>query len=237
MSEEFFFVTRAPALQRPLESCALGADFERDRIPQAWAGPSQPCSPFFRIVVGEFWAGHELTADPDHPATPDHWVSMVLRYRLAQEPGGKSRFGGLGIFAAAEFLRSPPRGPGLGDLASQGGDGGPSARRLDETFAGLFRPRTRATGGVTGIWPAQDSGPLSPRSRPGSRVGGEPRRPESGGIQVSSGPAPRPGPAAFRYSDSVRRLQEAKRCLMPFVLIPGCGYEEGGHQAKICARR
>ena len=111
----------------------------------------------------------------------------------------------VGIFAADLAIRAGK----ASDLASQGVTG---SRRMD--FAGLRKDQAQA---VYRICQAQDQAWREKR-----RVRElEELRARSGGIQVSSGPAPL-SPASG--SDSVRRLQEAKQ-MLDARLITDAEYE------------
>ncbi len=113
----------------------------------------------------------------------------------------------VGIFGADLSIRAGR----ASDLASQGSTG---SRRLD--FAGLRKDQAQA---VYRICQAQDQAWREKR-----RVRElEELRARSGGIQVSSGTAMPPGPAAAG-SDPVRRLQEAKQ-MLDARLITDAEYE------------
>jgi hypothetical protein len=113
----------------------------------------------------------------------------------------------VGIFAADLAIRAGK----ASDLASQGSTG---SRRLD--FAGLRKEQAQA---VYRICQAQDQAWREKR-----RVRElEELRARSGGIQVSSGPAPGAGLGAGG-SDAVRRLQEAKQ-MLEAKLITDSEYE------------
>jgi hypothetical protein len=111
----------------------------------------------------------------------------------------------VGIFAADLSVRAGK----AADLASQGSAG---SRRLD--FTGFRKSQAQA---VYRICQAQDQAWREKR-----RVRElEELRARSGGIQVSSGPAPAP---AAGGSDAVRRLQEAKQ-MLEAKLITDSEYE------------
>jgi hypothetical protein len=113
----------------------------------------------------------------------------------------------VGIFAADLAIRAGK----ASDLASQGATG---SRRLD--FAGLRKSQAQA---VYRICQAQDQAWREKR-----RVRElEELRARSGGIQVSSGPAPMTS-AAGGGSDAVRRLQDAKQ-MLDAKLITDAEYE------------
>jgi hypothetical protein len=113
----------------------------------------------------------------------------------------------VGIFAADLAIRAGK----ASDLASQGSTG---SRRLD--FPGLRKEQAQA---VYRICQAQDQ-----QWREKRRVRElEELRARSGGIQVSSGPAPMAA-AGGTGSDAVRRLQEAKQMLEQ-KLITDAEYE------------
>jgi hypothetical protein len=113
----------------------------------------------------------------------------------------------VGIFAADLAIRAGK----ASDLASQGSSG---SRRLD--FAGLRKDQAQA---VYRICQSQDQAWREKR-----RVRElEELRARSGGIQVSSGPAPMSG-SGGGVADPVRRLQEAKQ-MLDARLITDAEYE------------
>jgi hypothetical protein len=114
----------------------------------------------------------------------------------------------VGIFAADLAIRAGK----ASDLASQGSTG---SRRLD--FMGLRKSQAQA---VYRICQAQDQAWREKR-----RVRElEELRARSGGIQVSSGPAPMASVGGGGGSDSVRRLQDAKQ-MLDAKLITDSEYE------------
>jgi hypothetical protein len=121
----------------------------------------------------------------------------------------------VGIFAADLAIRAGK----ASDLASQGITG---SRRLD--FVGLLKEQAQA---VYRICQAQDQ---SWREKRRIRELEE-LRARSGGIQVSSGPAPM-GTGSAGVPDAVRRLQEAKQ-MLDARLITDAEYE--AIKAKIVA--
>jgi len=192
MSEEF--VTE-PGLQRPLEY--LRSVLIPSETLEAWAVQHRLFALSHRRVLVAATTGRLILITR-------HLISGFdvsdIRWQDLEEVTLR-----VGIFAADLAIRAGK----ASDLASQGVTG---SRRMD--FAGLRKDQAQA---VYRICQAQDQAWREKR-----RVRElEELRARSGGIQVSSGPAPLP---AASGSDSVRRLQEAKQ-MLDARLITDAEYE------------
>jgi hypothetical protein len=194
MSEEF--VTE-PGLQRPLEY--LRSVLIPTETLEAWAVQHRLFALSHRRVLVAATSGRLI---------------MITRHLIGGFDVSDIRWQDLeevtlrvGIFAADLAIRAGK----ASDLASQGSTG---SRRLD--FAGLRKDQAQA---VYRICQAQDQAWREKR-----RVRElEELRARSGGIQVSSGPAPMAS-IAGAGSDAVRRLQEAKQ-MLDAKLITDAEYE------------
>ncbi len=192
MSDEF--VTE-PGLQRPLEY--LRSVLIPSETLEAWAVQHRLFALSHRRVLVAATSGRLILITR-------HLISGFdvsdIRWQDLEEVTLR-----VGIFAADLAIRAGK----ASDLASQGVTG---SRRMD--FAGL---RKDQAGAVYRICQAQDQAWREKR-----RVRElEELRARSGGIQVSSGPAPLPSASG---SDSVRRLQEAKQ-MLDARLITDAEYE------------
>jgi hypothetical protein len=190
MSEEF--VTE-PGLQRPLEY--LRSVLIPSETLEAWAVQHRLFALSHRRVLVAATSGRLILITR-------HLISGFdvsdIRWQDLEEVTLR-----VGIFAADLAIRAGK----ASDLASQGVTG---SRRMD--FAGLRKDQAQA---VYRICQAQDQAWREKR-----RVRElEELRARSGGIQVSSGPAP-----LASGSDSVRRLQEAKQ-MLEARLITDAEYE------------
>src|SRR5882757_8535068 len=194
MSEEF--VTE-PGLQRPLEY--LRSVLIPSETLEAWAVQHRLFALSHRRVLVAATSGRLILINR-------HLISGFdvsdIRWQDLEEVTLR-----VGIFAADLAIRAGK----ASDLASQGATG---SRRLD--FTGLRKDQAQA---VYRICQAQDQAWREKR-----RVRElEELRARSGGIQVSSGPAPMAS-IAGAGSDAVRRLQEAKQ-MLDAKLITDAEYE------------